>query len=121
MMQDGGIDQGRELGFATANLECSPQTAFPATGVYAGRAHVAAGSHLAAISVGYNPTFTDDREHLRVEAHLLDFNADLYGQPMHLEFTRRLRGEERYGSVEELVEQVHRDIAAVRSGGQAEA
>jgi len=116
-----GDGRGRELGFATANLECSPQTAFPATGVYAGRAHVAAGSHLAAISVGYNPTFTDDREHLRVEAHLLDFNADLYGQPMHLEFTRRLRGEERYGSVEELVEQVHRDIAAVRSGGQAEA
>ena len=110
-----GDGRGRELGFATANLECSSHTAFPATGIYAVRAHVAGITRPAAISVGYNPTFTDDREHLRVEAHLLDFDGDLYGQPMHLEFTRRLRGEERYGSVDELVEQVHRDIAAVRS------
>jgi riboflavin kinase / FMN adenylyltransferase len=110
-----GDGRGRELGFATANLDCAPHTAFPATGIYAGRAHLADGSRPAAISVGYNPTFTDDRAHLRVEAHLLDFDRDIYGAPMHLEFTRRLRGEERYGSVEELVEQVHRDIAAVRS------
>jgi riboflavin kinase/FMN adenylyltransferase len=65
--------------------------------------------------VGYNPTFTDDREHLRVEAHLLDFDRDIYGEPMHLDFLDRLRGEERYGSVDELVDQVHRDIAAVRA------
>jgi len=111
-----GDGRGRELGFATANLECSPHTAFPATGIYAGRAQVAGTHRPAAISVGYNPTFTDDRAHLRVEAHLLDFDADVYGEPMHLEFTRRLRGEERYGSVDELVAQVHRDIAAVRAG-----
>jgi riboflavin kinase / FMN adenylyltransferase len=113
-----GDGRGRELGFATANLECAPHTAFPATGIYAGRAHVAGTTRPAAISVGYNPTFTDDRERLRVEAHLLDFDAAIYGEPMHLEFTRRLRGEERYGSVEELVEQVHRDIAAVRAGSE---
>jgi riboflavin kinase/FMN adenylyltransferase len=110
-----GDGRGRELGFATANLEAAPHTAFPATGIYAGRAHLATGSRPAAISVGYNPTFTDDRDHLRVEAHLLDFDEDIYGEPMHLEFVRRLRGEERYGSVEALVEQVHRDIAAVRA------
>jgi riboflavin kinase/FMN adenylyltransferase len=63
-----GDGRGRELGFATANLACSPHTAFPATGVYAGRAHVRRHDAPAAISVGYNPTFTDDREHLRVEA-----------------------------------------------------
>jgi riboflavin kinase / FMN adenylyltransferase len=110
-----GDGRGRELGFATANLECSPQAAFPATGIYAGRAHLEDGSRPAAISVGYNPTFTDDRAHLRVEAHLLDFDRDIYGQPMHLEFVERLRGEERYGSVDELVAQVRRDIAAVRA------
>ncbi|HEY0389782.1 MAG TPA: bifunctional riboflavin kinase/FAD synthetase [Gaiellales bacterium] len=109
-----GDGRGRELGFATANLESAPHTAFPATGIYAGRAHLADGSRPAAISVGYNPTFTDDRAHLRVEAHLLDFDRDIYGEPMHLEFVRRLRGEERFGSVDELVAQVHRDIAAVR-------
>ena len=110
-----GDGRGRELGFATANLECAPHTAYPAIGIYAGRAHLDDGSRPAAISVGYNPTFTDDRAHLRVEAHLLDFDRDIYGQPMHLEFVGRLRGEERFGSVDELVEQVHRDIAAVRA------
>jgi riboflavin kinase/FMN adenylyltransferase len=110
-----GDGRGRELGFATANLDPPPRSALPATGIYAGRAHLPDGSWPAAISVGYNPTFSDERERVRVEAHLLDFGRDIYGQPIRLEFMRRLRGEERYGSIEELVAQVHRDIAAVRA------
>jgi riboflavin kinase / FMN adenylyltransferase len=52
---------------------------------------------------------------VRIEAHLLDFDRDIYGQPLRLELMRRLRGEERFGSIEELVAQVHRDIDAVRA------
>ena len=109
-----GDGRGRGLGFATANVDQPPDSAVPAIGVYAGVGHVAGISRPAAISVGYNPTFTDARDKLRIEAHLLDFDDDIYGRPMRIDFTERLRGEEKYDSVDALVEQVHRDIAAVR-------
>ena len=110
-----GDGRGRDLGFATANLDPPPRAALPGTGIYAGRAHLPDGSHAAAISVGYNPTFSDERQRVRIEAHLLDFDRDVYGRPLRLELIRRLRGEERFGSVDELVAQVHRDIDAVRA------
>ena len=110
-----GDGRGRELGFATANLESAPRSAMPAIGIYAGRAHLPGESHAAAISVGYNPTFSDERERVRVEAHLLDFDRDIYGEPLRIEFMRRLRGEQRFDTVEDLVAQVHRDIDAVRA------
>jgi riboflavin kinase/FMN adenylyltransferase len=109
-----GDGRGRELGFATANLDAPARSVLPSTGIYAGRAHLDDGAHAAAISIGYNPTFSDDRQRVRVEAHLLDFDRDIYGFPMRLELMRRLRGEQRFGSVDELVAQVHRDIDAVR-------
>ena len=110
-----GDGRGRELGFATANLESAPRSAMPAIGIYAGRAHLPEESRAAAISVGYNPTFSDERERVRVEAHLLDFDRDIYGQPLRIEFMRRLRGEQRFDTVEDLVAQVHRDIDDVRA------
>jgi riboflavin kinase / FMN adenylyltransferase len=109
-----GDGRGRGLGFATANIDHAPNSAVPATGVYAGTAHVAGKTRPAAISIGYNPTFSDDRDKVRIEAHLLDFDEDVYGQPIRIDFTQRLRGEEKYDSVDELVEQVQRDISAVR-------
>ncbi|HET7380750.1 MAG TPA: bifunctional riboflavin kinase/FAD synthetase [Gaiellales bacterium] len=110
-----GDGRGRGLGFPTANLETAPRSALPGTGIYAGRAHLPDGSHAAAVSVGYNPTFSDDRRRVRVEAYLLDFDRDIYGQRMDLELMRRLRGEERFGSVDELVEQMHHDVDGVRA------
>ena len=110
-----GDGRGRGLGFPTANLETASRSALPATGIYAGRAHLADGSHAAAVSVGYNPTFSDDRRRVRVEAYLLDFDGDIYGQRMELELMRRLRGEERFGSVDELVAQMHHDVDGVRA------
>jgi riboflavin kinase / FMN adenylyltransferase len=110
-----GEGRGRDLGFATANLEPAPHSALPATGVYAGRAHVDGGTWPAAINVGYNPTFSDDRRRVRIEAHLLDFDRDIYGAPIRIDLSHRLRDEERYDSIDELVAQVHRDIDAVRT------
>jgi riboflavin kinase/FMN adenylyltransferase len=110
-----GDGRGRELGFATANLAPSPRSALPAVGIYAGFGHLPGARRPAAISVGYNPTFSDSREQVRIEAHLLDFNADVYGSPIRLELTHRLRDEQRYGSVDELIAAVNADIAQVRT------
>jgi riboflavin kinase/FMN adenylyltransferase len=109
-----GDGRGRDLGFPTANLALVPRSPSPATGIYAGVAHLPGSSHTAAISVGYNPTFTDDRSEVRVEAYLLDFDADIYGSPLRLDLTHRLRDEIRFESVEALIEQLHRDVDAVR-------
>ena len=110
-----GEARGRELGFPTANLALVPRSAIPAVGVYAGAAHLPGSSHPAAINIGYNPTFTDDRSAVRVEAYLLDFDADIYGSPIRLDLIHRLRDEIRYDSVDALLEQLHRDVAATRS------
>ncbi len=110
-----GDKRGREIGFPTANVMSAPRSVIPGRGIYAGRAHLPEGSYVAAISVGYNPTFTDDRAALRVEAHLLDFDADVYGAPIQLEFVHRLRDEARFDGVEALVEQLARDVEQTRS------
>jgi riboflavin kinase / FMN adenylyltransferase len=110
-----GDGRGRELGYPTANLAPIPRSPSPAIGVYAGVAHLPGGSHAAAISVGYNVTFTDDRSRVRIEAYLLDFDADIYGSPIRLDLTHRLRDELNFDSVEALVAQLAVDVAEVRS------
>lgn len=111
-----GDQRGRELGFPTANLSLVPGQQLPADGVYAGWAVVAPGEqrHPAAISVGRNPHFGDVAE-LRVEAHLLDYaGPDLYGTPLRIELVERLRGQERYDSIDALITQIGRDVDATR-------
>jgi riboflavin kinase/FMN adenylyltransferase len=112
--------RGRALGFPTANLETPPHTATPADGVYAGaliRLNLD-GTEVtrwpAAISVGTNPTFGGtDRT---VEAYALDRDdLDLYGTHAAIEFTVRLRGNEKFDSVEALVAQMHDDVAVART------
>jgi riboflavin kinase / FMN adenylyltransferase len=117
-----GDHRGRELGFPTANLRPGPCAAVPADGIYAGRVVLLDGPAaalpapgwlgLAAISIGTNPTF-DGRER-RVEAHILDFDGDLYGRRIGVEFTRRLRGMLRFDGVPALIEQMHLDVAEAR-------
>ena len=115
-----GHQRGRALGFPTANLEMLPHTAVPADGVYSGWlvSLDADGAELerwpAAISVGTNPTF-DGRERT-VEAYALDRDdLDLYGMHMAADFVTRIRGQARFDSVDELVEQMHRDVDAARA------
>ena len=110
-----GDRRGREIGFPTANVMSAPRSVIPGRGIYAGRAHLLDGSHVAAISVGYNPTFTDARDAIRVEAYLLDFDSEVYGSPINLEFVHRLRDEQRFEGVEALVEQLGRDVEQTRS------
>ena len=110
-----GAGRGRGLGIPTANVRIDGEL-LPRTGIYAGRAHPAAQtvSHAAAISVGTNPTFVPGGSEITVEAHLLDFEGDLYGQHLRLELLARLREERRFASVDELMAQIREDIARTR-------
>ena len=115
-----GHMRGRGLGFPTANLETPPHTAIPADGIYAGWLAslgldgTETGRWPAALSVGTNPTFADaDRS---VEAYALDRDdLDLYGSHAAIEFAARLRGTERFETVQALVAQMNRDVAQVRT------
>jgi riboflavin kinase/FMN adenylyltransferase len=104
-----GDERGRELGFPTANLIPLEALVCPGHGVYACRSD----DRAAAVSIGVRPTFQTGRGEL-IEAFLLDFQGDLYGRTLHLEFLQRLRGERRFASAEALIEQMHRDVAQTR-------
>ncbi len=104
-----GDQRGRELGFPTANLVPDDRLVVPGHGVYAAFAN----GHPAAVNVGIRPTFETGRG-LLIESYLIDFDADLYGQNLRVAFVSRLRGEKRFPSVEDLVAQMHRDVAEAR-------
>jgi riboflavin kinase/FMN adenylyltransferase len=106
-----GQRRGMALGFPTANLE-QLETLVPGDGVYAVRAHVRGAAYPGAASVGPNPTFGEDAR--KVEVHLLDFHGDLYGQPLAVDFLRRLRDIRTFAGVPELVEQLRRDVEQAR-------
>jgi riboflavin kinase/FMN adenylyltransferase len=109
-----GAGNGIVLGFPTANLE--PQNELtPAVGVYAGRAHLHGQVRPCVINIGFRPTLYERPEGVPVvEAHLLDFSADLYGTTISLDFCTRLRAEKRFDSMESLKKQIARDIKVAR-------
>jgi riboflavin kinase / FMN adenylyltransferase len=110
-----GDKRGRTLGFPTANLVPRPGFVVPGHGVYACRVQLADGSLVAAATnVGVRPQFVTGRGEL-IEAFLIDWSGDLYGQRIRIEFLRRLRGERRFDSVDALVEQMGRDVDEARS------
>ena len=107
-----GDKRGRTIGFPTANLEPPERKVIPGHGVYAAFALLRGERHQAAVNVGVRPTF--GKSDLVVEAHLLDFNDDCYGETMTLEFVERLRPELKFDEVSELVEQMSVDVTMVR-------
>src|SRR3712207_843003 len=108
-----GDKRGRELGYPTANLVPDPHYVTPGHGVYACRVRVEGEWHAAATNVGIRPQFNTGCGEL-IEAYLLDFDGDLYGQELRIEFLQRLRGERRFEGVEALLEQMARDVDATR-------
>lgn len=108
-----GDARGRELGFPTANLGGEVEGLVPAEGVYAGWVTHGGNRTHAAISVGNNPTFTPDAAP-RVEAHLIDFDGDLYGERISVQFAERLRGTLTFTNIDELIEQMHQDVREAR-------
>jgi riboflavin kinase/FMN adenylyltransferase len=109
-----GDQRGRELGFPTANLLSTAYAAVPADGVYAAwMVRDRDEPRMAAVSIGTNPTFSGpDR---RVEAYVLDFDGDLYGERVSLDFVAHLREQRTYDGIAPLVAQIHQDVALTRS------
>jgi riboflavin kinase/FMN adenylyltransferase len=105
-----GDKRGRTLGYPTANMVPPDGFVIPGHGVYACVVHLPDGSAVpAATNIGVRPMFKTGRGEL-IEAFLIDWNGDLYGQELHVDFLKRLRGERRFPSVDDLVEQMGRDV-----------
>jgi riboflavin kinase/FMN adenylyltransferase len=108
-----GDGVGRKLGFPTANLEVAG-LALPPGGVYAIHAEVEGQAFRAVLNIGHRPTRNQPAPVLHVEAHLLDFTGDLYGKDLEVVFVDRLRDEKKFNSMDELRDQIGRDIEAAR-------
>lgn len=110
-----GDKRGRDLGFPTANVSVPGDILLPADGIYAGWFQRADGSvHAAALSLGRRPTFYVEAHASLLEAHLLDFEDDLYDEHVRVRFEARLRGEVRFESAEELIAEIARDCERAR-------
>lgn len=107
-----GAKRGRDLGFPTANL-ADVETVIPGHGVYAGRTVLEDRSYAAAVHIGPNPTFGEGAS--KIEVHLLDFTGDLYGQRLNVDLIDRVRGIQRFASVDELLQQLRVDVDFVRN------
>jgi len=108
-----GSSRGHDLGFPTANLAVHEHMILPKLGVYAGWMRWKGDRFPAVVNVGLNPTF-GDRDTPIVEAFIIDFDQDLYGQTIEIEFTHRLRDELRFTNVDDLVTQMHADVEQAR-------
>ena len=108
-----GFERGRTIGFATANVAIGNDRAIPAPGVYATIAHLASGPTPSVTNIGMRPTF-DDGGGLSIECHIIDFDDDIYGTNLRVEFVERLRGERKFDGIGALVEQIGKDRDAAR-------
>jgi riboflavin kinase / FMN adenylyltransferase len=109
-----GDGRGKKIGVPTANIDYPREKIVPAKGIYAGWASIASEEHRAAISIGVNPTFTPEKQIPSVEAYLLDFDKDIYGKELKIEFVARLRDELKFDSVDALVRQIWKDVEETR-------
>jgi len=109
-----GDGRGRRINIPTANIHYPESKLLPANGIYACRARLGADLFAAVVNIGFNPTFTPDKRTANVEAHILDFDRDLYGEQVTLEFIARLRDEAKFDSVDALLAQIHADIEKTR-------
>jgi riboflavin kinase/FMN adenylyltransferase len=100
---------GRKLGFPTANLNITGLLT-PPPGVYAAETHLGAASYRAAVNIGHRPTLHSADPQLHVEAHLLDFDGDIYGQALELVFLKKLREEKKFPTPAALREQIAEDV-----------
>ncbi len=110
-----GDQRGRTIGFPTANIPMDEERAWPTDGVYAGWCTLPDDERYpCAINIGRRPTFYQHASQSLLEAHLIDFQGDLYGQECRVDFVKFLRGERRFEGVDELVAQLEIDVAAAR-------
>jgi riboflavin kinase/FMN adenylyltransferase len=109
-----GENRGKSLGFATCNLDVDPEVVDIKGGVYASRGFIDGEFWPAVTNIGFRPTFGEDLSSPRIEAHLLDFSGDLYGQRVELFFVDRIRDEIKFTRVEDLIAQIDQDVRETR-------
>ncbi len=108
-----GEGRGRQIGFPTANIEFFIDKKIPKKGVYITKTKYRSQEYFSVTNVGFNPTFSHEKA-LSVETHILDFNNNIYGEVIKVSFFKRLRGEEKFLSVNELIEQIKKDVSQGR-------
>ena len=109
-----GAGRGKSINFPTANIDYPKQKVTPSNGIYACWAYLGNEKFMAATNIGFNPTFTPEREVPSLEAYLLDFDRDIYGQHIKLEFVSRIRDELKFNSVEALIWKIQEDVDKTR-------
>jgi riboflavin kinase/FMN adenylyltransferase len=109
-----GAGRGRTINFPTANVDYPIRKVTPSNGIYACWAHLGNERFMAATNIGFNPTFTPDRQTPSLEAYLLDFDRDIYGQHIKLEFMSRIRNELKFNSVQALIWKIQEDVEKTR-------
>ena len=102
-----GKQRGRTIGFPTANIRIWEQQVLPANGVYVGWAQLGEERFMAVTNIGVRPTFNNGG--VTVEAHLLDFDRDIYAETLTVSFEKRLRSERKFESLQALIDQINRD------------
>ncbi len=107
-----GTQHGLDLGFPTANLEIHSGQVLPANGVYATITEIAGNNYYSVTNIGNRPTFGDNPQ--TIETHVLDFSGDLYGQAIKVSFVERLRNEIRFKTIDELRDQIQKDVAKAK-------
>lgn len=110
-----GAGRGKKINFPTANVDYAKEKAAPPNGIYACWARLRNERFMAATNIGLNPTFTPERQISSLEAYLLDFDRDIYGEVLTIEFVTRLRQEIRYTTVEALITQIQDDVNQTRN------
>lgn len=103
-----GLENGRKMGFPTANVAYDAEKLLPPDGVYKGRIEIEKNSYPAVINIGKNPTF--DAKKRTVEVHIPNFSRDIYQKQVRVEFDKKIRGEIRFNSIEELTKQIKKDV-----------
>ncbi len=113
-----GAERGQRIGFPTANIAVAPDLALPSFGVYVTRAYLGESAYPSVTNIGLRPTFTGNRpggNGPTIEVHLLDFEGDCYERELRIELLHRLRDEQRFAGVDELVAQLRRDVEETRA------
>ena len=103
-----GEQRGRKLGFPTANLDVHPRQALPPFGIYATLAHIGGKTYQSVTNIGIRPTFTEGRR--TIEVYILDFDKDIYGKELKVDFIEKLRDEKKFSSADELIKQMAEDV-----------
>lgn len=104
-----GEGRGKKIGFPTANIQCSPDLIIPQNGVYVTRTHYNEMIYHSITNIGHNPTFKDTKQ-IHVETNIFDFNLDIYGEKLEIEFLSKIRDEKKFPTVNHLVDQIKADV-----------